>query len=144
MASGTSGRALQSMDGATALDYARERYAFRDGDFARIRHQQQVIKAILDKASTGGLPANPVRLNAFLRATADTVAVDGTLDVFEMATQLRHLRSGNLGFSTSPSEGTATKGTQSVVLSDEAKAQALFDAVRRDDAAAIAASAAGS
>ena len=41
---------MQRMDGETALDYSRQRKQFADGDFARIRHQQQVIKAILDKA----------------------------------------------------------------------------------------------
>ncbi|MEV4619286.1 LCP family protein [Asanoa sp. NPDC049573] len=127
----------QTMDGAAALDYARERFAFRDGDFARIRHQQQVIKAILNKAASGGTLTNPGRLNAFLRATADAVAVDGTLNLFDMATELRHLRSDNLAFYTSPSKGTGTIGDQSVVLPDQTKARALFDGVRRDDLAAI-------
>ena len=129
----------QTMDGATALDYARERYAFSDGDFARIRHQQQVIKAILSKASSGGILTNPGRLNAFLRATADSVAVDDTLNTVDMATQLRHLRSENLTFYTSPSAGTGRKGDQSVVFPDTAKAKVFFDAVRRDDVQEIAA-----
>lgn len=129
----------QIMDGAAALDYARERYAFADGDFARIRHQQQVIRAIIDKASSGGILTNPGRLNAFLRATADAVAVDDTLNIFGMATELRHLRSENLSFYTSPTSGTGMRGDESVVLPDLARAEAFYDAVRRDDPAAIAA-----
>ncbi|WP_374558923.1 LCP family protein [Micromonospora sp. RHAY321] len=122
----------QTFDGAAALDYARERYAFADGDFARIRHQQQVIKAILDKASSGGTLANPGKLNAFIKATADSVSVDRSLSVLDLATELRHLRSGNLGFYTCPTKGTGRIGTESVVLADTAKARTLFDAVRRD------------
>jgi LCP family protein required for cell wall assembly len=129
----------QQMDGAAALDYARDRYSFPDGDFARIRHQQQVIRAILNKASSGGILTNPARLNAFLHATADTVAVDDTLDILGMATDLRHLRGQNLAFYTSPSSGTGMVGSQSVVFPDRAKAKALFDAVRADDVAKIAA-----
>lgn len=129
----------QTMDGAAALDYARERYAFSDGDFARIRHQQQVIKAILDKASSGGVLASPGRLNSFLRATADAVAIDQTLSIFTMATELRHLRSGNLTFGTSPSKGTDMIGNESVVVPDTGRAKALFDAVRRDAVPEIAA-----
>jgi LCP family protein required for cell wall assembly len=129
----------QTMDGATALDYARERYSFADGDFARIRHQQQVIKAILSKASSGGILTNPGRLNAFLRATAGSVAVDDTLNTVDMATKLRHLRGENLTFYTSPSAGTGRKGDQSVVFPDTAKAKVFFDAVRRDDVQEIAA-----
>lgn len=126
-------KGLQTMDGATALDYARERYSFKDGDFARIRHQQQVIKAIVDKAASGGLLANPARLNDFLKATADAVTVDKTLSIFTMANDLRHLRSGSMHFYTSPSKGTGMVGDQSVVFADRDKASRLFDAIRRDE-----------
>jgi LCP family protein required for cell wall assembly len=130
-------KGVQVMDGAAALDYARERYSFADGDFARIRHQQQLIKAILDKASSGGMLSSPAQLNDFLTATADTVSVDKTLNIVTTATGLRHLRSENLHFYTSPSKGTGMIGDQSVVLPDKAKAAALFAAVRKDDTAAI-------
>jgi len=122
----------QMMDGATALDYSRERYAFADGDFARIRHQQQVIKAILDKAASGDLLVNPVRLNSFLSATAKAVTVDSTLDIFATATDLRGLRSGNLSFYTSPTTGTGMQGTESVVYPDLAADKTLYDAIRQD------------
>lgn len=122
----------QTMDGAMALDYARERYAFADGDFARIRHQQQVIKAILDKAVSGGTLTNPGKLNGFLRATADAVSVDESFSIFDSATEMRHLRSGNLTFLTNPTKGTGRVGSESVVFDDKTKAKALYDAVRRD------------
>lgn len=122
----------QTFDGAAALDYARERYAFADGDFARIRHQQQVIKAILDKAASGGTLASPAKLNSFVRATTNAVAVDKSMSLVNLAMELRHLRSDQLGFYTCPTKGTGMIGTESVVLADTAKARALFDAVRRD------------
>lgn len=37
------------LDGLHALAYARERYAFPDGDFARQRHQQEIIQKVLAK-----------------------------------------------------------------------------------------------
>jgi LCP family protein required for cell wall assembly len=122
----------QVMDGAAALDYSRERFAFADGDFARIRHQQQVIKAILDKAATSDLLVDPVRLNSFLTATAKAVIVDSTLDIFGTAADLRHLRSGNLSFYTSPSAGTGMEGSQSVVYPDLATDRTVYDAIRQD------------
>lgn len=134
----------QTIDGAAALDYARERYAFADGDFSRIRHQQQVIKAILDKASSGGVLTNPGKLNAFIKATADSVSVDKSLSIVDLAMELRHLRSGNLGFYTSPTKGTGRIGSESVVLADTAKARSFFDAVRRDSVAEIVESGAAS
>jgi LCP family protein required for cell wall assembly len=122
----------QLMDGAAALDYARERYAFADGDFARIRHQQQVIKAVLDKAATGGLLTNPAKLDAFLKACAAAVVVDSTLNIVNTAWDLRHLRSDSLHFYTNPSLGTGMVDTQSVVFPDRARDKALFDAIRLD------------
>ncbi|GAB7045464.1 LCP family protein [Catenuloplanes indicus JCM 9534] len=122
----------QTMDGAAALDYARERYAFADGDFTRIKHQQQVIKAILDKAVSGGMLTSPGQLNSFLRATADAVTVDETLSIADMAVDMRHLRSENLTFITSPTTGTGQIGAESVVLADTEKAKSFYDAVRRD------------
>ena len=37
------------LDGVHALAYARERHAFPDGDFARQRHQQEIIQKVLAK-----------------------------------------------------------------------------------------------
>ncbi|NYH45281.1 LCP family protein required for cell wall assembly [Micromonospora jinlongensis] len=129
----TFNKGRQTMDGATALDYARERHAFADGDFARIRHQQQVIKAILDKAASGGTLANPAKLNSFVKATADAVAVDKSLNLLDLASEMRDLRSGNLTFLTSPTKGTGMIGTESVVLADKERAARVFGAVRNDN-----------
>lgn len=140
-------KGVQHMDGATALDYSRQRKQFPDGDFARIRHQQQVIKAVLDKAATGGLLADPVKLNSFLRSLAGAVSVDNTMSLFDTAMDLRGLRGGNLTFLTSPSSGTGMVGSESVVFANQAKAKTLYDAIRVDslpDILAAAASAAGS
>jgi LCP family protein required for cell wall assembly len=130
-------KGTRHMDGATALDYARQRKQFADGDFARIRHQQQVIKAILDRATSGGMLTSPGKLNAFLNATADAVSVDKTLNIVDTAAGLRHLRSGNLTFVTNPTKGTGRVGTESVVFADKEKAKAFYDAVRRDAVAEI-------
>ncbi|MFI7649525.1 LCP family protein [Micromonospora sp. NPDC049460] len=122
----------QEMDGEAALDYARQRKQFADGDFARIRHQQQVIKAILDKVSSGGILTNPGKLNSFLQATSDSVAVDKNLSLLDMATEMRGLRSGNLFFLTSPTKGTGRVGSESVVFADTDRARSFYDSVRRD------------
>jgi LCP family protein required for cell wall assembly len=122
----------QLLDGAAALDYARERYAFADGDFTRIRHQQQLIRAVLDRAASSGLPINPAKLDAFLEACAASVVVDSTLNILKTARALRHLGSADLRFYTNPSSGTGRVGSQSVVFPDRARAKEAFDAIRLD------------
>ena len=43
---------MNHMDGKTALAFARERYAYQDGDRHRVRNQQEVLKAIISKATS--------------------------------------------------------------------------------------------
>ena len=43
-------KGMNHMNGAAALAYSRERYAFQEGDRARGRHQMQVISAVIQKA----------------------------------------------------------------------------------------------
>lgn len=123
---------MQRMDGETALDYARQRKQFADGDFTRMRHQQEIIAAVLDQASGTGLLTDPARLNSFLRATADAVTVDEGTSVFDTVWALRQLRRGDLTMLTSPSAGTGQQAGQSVVFPDEAGAAALYEAIRTD------------
>ena len=40
---------MNHFNGAEALSYARERYAYSDGDIHRIKNQQQVIEAVVNK-----------------------------------------------------------------------------------------------
>ncbi|WP_406066952.1 LCP family protein [Micromonospora sp. NBC_01638] len=127
----------QRMDGEAALDYSRQRKQFADGDFARIRHQQQVIKAILDRAVSGGILTNPARLNSFVKATSSAVSVDEKMSLLDMATDLRNLRGGNLTFLTSPTKGTGRVGSESVVFANTEKAKTFYGAVRRDAVAEI-------
>lgn len=46
------------LDGAAALSFARERYAFEDGDRQRGRNQMAVIKAVIEKAMSASLLVN--------------------------------------------------------------------------------------
>lgn len=118
------------MDGATALDFARQRKQFANGDFTRIRNQQEVIRAVLRQSTE--ILADPFRLNAFLQASAEAVSVDKGLGLFDLAMRLRNLRPADLNFMTSPSRGTGTMGSESVVLPNVDAAAALFRAVRTD------------
>ena len=40
------------LDGFHALMFARERYAFKDGDVQRVKNQQKVLTAIIDKVTS--------------------------------------------------------------------------------------------
>lgn len=69
------------MDGITALKYVRERHVYTDQDGSRIRHQQQLISALRDKAlSLQTLIHLPSILSA-LRSSFDTNLPDNLFPV---------------------------------------------------------------
>jgi LCP family protein required for cell wall assembly len=121
----------QHLNGEEALDYIRQRQ-FADGDFTRIRNQQQFLRALMDKAASSGTLTNPGKLNAFLQTATKTLTVDEEFSLTSVAWDFRHLRSNNLTFLTSPNAGTGTIGDQSVVLSDDEAAAALYGAIQSD------------
>ena len=93
------------MNGAEALDWIRQRKQFPDGDFARMRHQQEFLKALMDKAASTGTLTNPKKLNEFLKSVTAAVTVDQDFSLTDMALQFRNLRGENLTFLTSPQLG---------------------------------------
>jgi LCP family protein required for cell wall assembly len=123
----------QQMDGARALDYARQRYDLPAGDFDRQRHQQQLLRAIMDKASSGDLRTNPVKLDQVIRAVGASLTVDtngvGTQDLLF---SLRGLRSDAMKGLQVPWHDEMIGDTSYVVLDDTA-APGLFDSLRGPD-----------
>lgn len=49
---------LQQMNGKEALAYSRERYSFADGDNVRVKHQQDVLMAMLNKMMSSAVITN--------------------------------------------------------------------------------------
>jgi anionic cell wall polymer biosynthesis LytR-Cps2A-Psr (LCP) family protein len=122
------------LDGAEALDYVRQRYQFPDGDFGRMRHQQQFMKAVMDKAVSTGTVTNPAKLNSFLRATAQAVTVDQDLSILDMALTFRGIRGEDLVFSVAPHLGNKKVNGEDVIMPDTEKGKSLYQAIRNDKA----------
>lgn len=125
-------KGINHMDGAEALDWIRQRKQFPDGDFARMRHQQEFLRALMDKAASTDTLTNPKKLNAFLKSVTAAVTVDQGFSLVDVAVQFRNLRGENLTFVTSPNGGSATVNGESVVVSDREKALAMYRAMSTD------------
>lgn len=78
----------QTLDGATALKYVRERHNDPEGDFGRAKRQQQVIQAIKDKAFSLGTFLNIVTVNNVLTALGENVRTDMPVDDMEKFLEL--------------------------------------------------------
>jgi LCP family protein required for cell wall assembly len=125
-------KGMMHMNGEQALDWVRQRKQFPRGDFARMQHQQEFLKAVLDKGASTGTLTDPGKLNNFLKSVTAAVTVDQDFSLSDMAVQFRDLRGNNLTFITSPNKGSDTINGQSVVVSDKEKAIALYKAVAED------------
>jgi LCP family protein required for cell wall assembly len=133
----------QHLDGTEALAFARERYAFADGDFHRVRNQQLVIGALLSGLMHKSVLADPVKMGAVIEAVVPHLAIDETLtsgDLVALGVELRDVRAGDVTFFTIPTAGTGTSGDgQSIVNLDWAAIPALQQAFQTDAVAGLVA-----
>ena len=107
------GAGPQTLNGAQALAYTRERSSLPDGDFDRVKRQQSWMRAIASKALSGGTLSSPTALYSFLKTASRTVAVDESFTINQMqslALGVRHLHSNDIKFMTVPTAGTGTSG----------------------------------
>lgn len=111
----------QTMDGATALKYARTRHGSARGDFDRNQNQRQLLVAMREKASSTGIVANPIRLNSLANAVQKNIRTDLSLDeaktLFEKTKLMpeNSIKSLDLAKPDGPLVQTAQAGGQSVV-----------------------------
>ncbi len=70
------------LDGERALAFARERYAYIDGDHQRVRNQQMVLKAIFDKATSPEIIVNYPNLLQALESAFDTTLTQDEITNF--------------------------------------------------------------
>jgi anionic cell wall polymer biosynthesis LytR-Cps2A-Psr (LCP) family protein len=64
------------MEGWEALDFARQRYGLKNGDYDRQRHQQQLIKAMAKKAAGDGVLSNPIKAAGLVKSAGKALVVD--------------------------------------------------------------------
>jgi LCP family protein required for cell wall assembly len=123
------------MSGKEALGYVRQRHGLPNGDFDRVKRQQNWIRAVIKQAMSKDTLTNPLKLNSFLDAATKSVSVDDTFDIGTMrdlALSLRSVKPADMRFMTLPNLGTDMEGDQSIVRIDDVKAASFFTAVQQD------------
>ncbi|WP_229399161.1 LCP family protein [Micromonospora okii] len=119
----------QRMDGARALDYVRQRYDLPGGDYDRQRHQQQLLRAMLDRAAETDLRRDPARLDRLIRAVGASLTVDTNgVPLEDLLLTLRDLPPNALTGVQLPSRPQTIDEVSYVVL--ENGGNGLFDALR--------------
>ena len=113
-----------------ALAFVRERHAYADGDYQRVRNQQEFLRAIIKKSIAGQTLSNPITINNMVGAVSPFVTVDKTLDsgaVAGLGLELKDIRAQNTVMFTLPTSGVGTSADgQSIVLTDPNAIQGHF------------------
>lgn len=124
------------LNGEQALAFVRERYAFPDGDYQRVRNQQAFLKAIIGKTISAETLTNPVTVSNMVQSISPFVSVDRSLDAGTLAglsLELRNVREADITMFTLPTNGTGTSSDgQSIVFTNPEAIVNISDALAND------------
>ena len=126
----------QELEGKKALQYVRMRYGLENGDFDRIKRQQNFLRQTMKQLLSNGTTTNPLRLTKSVEAITRYLTVDSEFsnsDIRNLALSLRSLDDEDVTFVTVPQARYDTIDGQSVVIVDDVQTKALFQAVAKDD-----------
>jgi polyisoprenyl-teichoic acid--peptidoglycan teichoic acid transferase len=92
-----------NLNGQQALDLARARgegygsYGFTRGDFDRTAHQQMLLLALKDKASSAGVISNPLKIGSLADALGNNVKTDMTVGEIEtLYSKVKDIQDSNI------------------------------------------------
>jgi LCP family protein required for cell wall assembly len=109
---------LQTITGAQALAFVRQRHGLPNGDLDRTHRQQAFITGVITKFRTQGLFGDLGKLQSLLNVAQKDVVIDSGWDVLGFLPQAKALTGGHITFHTLPIEGYAMRNSQSVNLID--------------------------
>jgi LCP family protein required for cell wall assembly len=108
----------QTVEGAAALSFVRQRYELPNGDFDRIVRQQVFIGSLARKVLSGGVLTDVSKLTDLTDAIKKSVVLSSGWDVTTFAQQMSGLSSGAIDFYTIPTQGPAKIGGADVIKVD--------------------------
>lgn len=92
----------QTIEGANALAFVRQRKGLPRGDLDRIVRQQVFMSGVADKVLSAGTLVNPSKLSALITSLQRSIVLDDRLDPLTFAEQMRGIASGAVQFVTIP------------------------------------------
>lgn len=108
----------QTLDGAQALAFVRQRHNLPNGDLDRTHRQQAFLASVASKLRDAGTFTDPGKLQRLLDVAKQDVVIDTGWDVLSFAGQAQSLAGGNLQFQTLPITGFGRIAEQDVNLID--------------------------
>lgn len=126
----------QVLDGAHALAFVRERHAFADGDYQRVKNQQVYLKSLMNTMLSPSVLGNPGLVSHAVSEFAPYLGVDRSFtsgDLMGLGWKLRSVRGDDVHMFTLPNSGTSfSSDGQSIIVVDEQAVAEVGRALRDD------------
>jgi LCP family protein required for cell wall assembly len=123
----------QTIEGAQALAFVRQRENLPGGDLDRIARQQVFIGALAKKVLSTGMLTNIDQLDSLVAAVQKSVVLSQGWDITTFAEQMQGLVSGNIEFRTIPvGDPMDTYGDGNVLQVDPARVKAFIKSLATD------------
>jgi LCP family protein required for cell wall assembly len=120
---------LQTITGADALKFVRQRHGLPEGDLDRTHRQQAFITGVITKLRSEGIFGDLGKISSLLDVAKKDVVIDSGWDVLGFLPEAKSLTGGHITFYTLPIEGFASRNGQSVNLIDPIKVRAFVQAL---------------
>jgi len=131
----------QTLDGPTALGYARARYSDPLGDLGRVQRQRQVLAAIAGKVLSPSVILLPWQAFATAGAGGDALVVDSGTSPVGLVQFVLAMRSvaggGGVSLTVPVARTNLATSVGEAVEWNAAGAKSLFDALRADNTEAV-------
>jgi anionic cell wall polymer biosynthesis LytR-Cps2A-Psr (LCP) family protein len=92
----------QSLSGAQALQFVRQRHGLPNGDLDRERRQQAFLGSAVHQLLSAGTLTNPARLADIITSVQNAVVLDQGWDLLQFAQQLQGIAGADITFATIP------------------------------------------
>jgi LCP family protein required for cell wall assembly len=95
----------QVISGADAVKFVRQRHGLPRSDFDRIIRQQVFIAGVLRKMLSDEVLLDLGKQRQLVESAAESLTIDQTLDLFQLAEQMQSVTAGEIQFQTVPYVG---------------------------------------
>lgn len=119
----TAGR--QTIAGAQALAFVRQRYGLPNGDLDRIVRQQVFLGALADRVLSADMLTSPAKARSLIAAVQRSVVLSSGWELSRFAAQLQGLSAGSIDFHTIPTRGLGRAAGQDILVVDPAEVRSF-------------------
>ncbi|MEV1291344.1 LCP family protein [Pseudonocardia sp. NPDC049635] len=108
----------QTISGADALAFVRQRHGLAGGDLSRIARQQAFLAAVANKVLSSGTLTDPTKLSALIDVVHSSVVLDSGWDILGFADEASQIAAGQMDFLTIPTRGPRDTSNGDVLVVD--------------------------